>query len=158
MDKMTGASDQEAGELTSTVIGANVIVRGDIEGATDLHVQGRVLGKVSVTGVILDADAEIDGPVTAEAVVIGGHVNGPVEARAVHVKSTGRIEGDVTYASLQIETGGRLAGRLIISDGSDFQGSKTQEPALRGAKPRSEMVESGQELVRMAARLRRVAE
>ena len=157
MDKSTGRPDPDAGEQTSTVIGADVVVRGDIEGPTDLHVQGRVLGKVSVTGLILDEDAEIDGPVTAEAVVISGHVNGPVEARAVHVKSSGRIEGDVTYASLQIEAGARLSGRLVISDGSDAGVTKL-DSASRNAKPRSELAESGQELVRMAARLRRAAE
>ena len=158
MDKATGRAGQEASELTSTVIGADVVVMGDIEGPTDLHVQGRVLGKVHVTGLILDEDAEIDGPVTAEAVVIAGHVNGPVEARAVHVKSTGRVEGDVTYASLQIETGARLSGRLNISDGSDVSVAKLVDAPPRNAKPRSELAESGQELVRMAARLRRAAE
>ena len=152
----TGQHDEGAGELTSTVIGANVVVRGDIEGATDLHVSGRVLGGVSVTGLVIDAGAEIDGPVVAQAAVIGGRVNGGVEAKAVHIKATARVDGDVSYESIQIEAGGRVSGRLIIDDGDEPR-AKLSDPTGRGGKP-SEAAESGQELVRLAARLRRASE
>ena len=158
MDKVTGKPEQDAGEMTSTVIGADVVVRGDIEGPTDLHVQGRVLGKVNVTGLILDEGAEIDGPVTADAVMIGGHVTGSVEAKAVHVQPSGRVEGDVTYATLQIDAGARLIGRLVVSDGSELSVAKLVDPGLRVAKPRADAGETSQEFVRMAARLRRAAE
>lgn len=155
MDKATRAQDEDP-RPPGSVIGRDVVVRGDIEGASDLHVQGRVLGGVSVHGLVLDTDAEISGPVTAEAVVISGHVSGAVEARAVDLTATGRIEGDVTYVSLQIEAGARLSGRLTVSDGT--AAAKADEPAPRGAKARSDSADAGQELVRMAARLRRAAE
>lgn len=145
-------------EVTRTVIAADVVVRGDIEGPTDLHVEGRILGKVTVAGVVLEESAEIDGPVTAEAAVIAGTVTGPVIAKAVHVKATARIEGDVSYATLQIEAGARLSGRLIITDESADNVAKLADSASRGSKVRPEADASSQELVRMAARLRRAVD
>ena len=158
MEKPTAQHEKASGEWSSTVVAAGVTIRGDIEGPTDLHVQGKVLGDVSVQGLILDADGEIDGSVMAAAVVISGHVSGPVEAKAVHIKPSGRVEGDVTYATLQIDNGARLSGRLIISDDAELGVAKPADSAPRAVKHRSELEESGQELVRMAARLRRASE
>lgn len=158
MSKATGSPEQEAREPSHTVIAADVVVRGDIEGPTDLHVQGRVLGKVAVTGLVLDGEAAIDGPVTAEAVMIAGHVNGSVEAKAVHVKASARVDGDVSYATLQIEAGARVSGRLIVSDAPDLGSAKPSEPRTPEGTAKPDTTASGQELVRMAARLRRVSE
>ena len=157
MTRANTPSDQDGLKLTNTIVGAGVVVRGDIEGPTDLHVHGTVLGKVVVTGLVLEDHAEIDGPVIAEAVVISGHVNGSVQAKAVHVKSTARIEGDVTYTTLQVEAGARLSGRLILSDDAEIGANSAQDASVRGSTSRSELTDSGQELVRMTARLRRAA-
>ena len=158
MDKMAGQTEQAAGGRTSTVIGADVMIRGDIEGPTDLHLQGRVTGKVAVMGLVVDEGAEIEGTVSAEAVSISGRVNGSIEAKAVHLTSTARVDGDVTYASLQVEAGARLTGRCSFFEAAEQNVVRFAEPASRDADTKPELTESGQELVRLAARLRRAAE
>ena len=147
-------------QRTGTVIGAHVVVRGDIEGVTDLHIEehARVLGKVSVAGLVLEQSAEIDGPVQAEAAVIGGFVNGSVEAQAVEVKGTARVTGDITYTNLRVESGARIAGRLILDDDSEATTAKAPDDKWE-ARVRSELADAGKEpLVRMTGRLRRASE
>ena len=158
VDKMAGQTEQATRERTSTFIGSDVVVRGDIEGPTDLHLQGRVIGKVAVVGLVVDEAAGVEGSVAAEVVAISGHVMGSVDARNVHLTSTARVEGDVTYTSLQIDVGARLSGRCAFADGNEQNIVKFAEPAARDAEPKSELAESGQELVRLAARLRRASE
>ena len=154
MDPLKTHAEAPIPERTSTLVGANVVIRGDLEGATDFQLEGRVTGHVSVVGLIMAEGAEIEGPVTAEAVVISGRINGSVDAMAVHLKSTARVEGDITYTSLQIEAGAQLLGRCIFSDGVEAKGRKS---GAKETDARSETAESSQELVRLAARLRRTA-
>ena len=148
-------------QRTSTVIGPHVVVRGDIDGVTDLHIHehARVLGKVSVAGLVLERSAEIDGPVQAEAAVLGGFVNGSVQAQAVEVKGTARVTGDITYTNLRVESGARIAGRLILDDGSEPVSESKAADDKWDARVRSELADAGQDpLVRMTARLRRASE
>ena len=158
MDQTAGQTGQADRERTSTLIGADVVIRGDVEGPTDLHLHGRVTGKVAVIGLIVEKGAEIEGPVTADAVAISGHVNGSIEARTVHLTATARVEGDVAYSNLQIDAGARLSGRCAFSEGAEQNVVKLTEANARGTEAKPELGESGQELVRLAARLRRAAD
>ena len=153
MGQVSGHADRASRERPATAVGAGVMIRGDVEGVTDLHVQGMIVGKVAVADLIVDDDAVIDGPVTATAVVIAGRVIGPIKARSVHLAATARMEGDVTCESIQIEAGARFTGRCIAEDAFD----EKVVPILRAAPEEdSGLGDAGQELLRLAARLRQV--
>jgi cytoskeletal protein CcmA (bactofilin family) len=153
-------------DLSLSVIGPEVVVRGDVSGRSDLHVHGQVVGSVEVHGLVLEPGAVIEGPVTASAVVLSGAVTGAVEAKAVHLTATSRVEGDMTYDTLQIDAGARVSGQVSVA------GAKPAEPAEpaadapvrrvraaeRAGAAGEEPSDTGREFARMAARLRQVAE
>ena len=151
MGQGLGQTDRAPPRRPATVVGAGVVIRGDIESACDLRLRGLVVGKVAVADLTVEGGALIDGPVTAEAVCISGRVIGPVHARTVHLLATARMEGDVTCESLQIEPGARFIGRCNAEDGSGEDFAST--PA--GLESDGDLGDAGQEFLRLAARLRR---
>lgn len=153
MSRPSEHADDATRGRPATVVARGVVFRGDIEGATDLQVQGQVLGKVLVADLLLDADGLIEGSVRAEAVVIGGRMVGPVEAETVHLAATASVEGDVTCRSIQIDPGARFTGRCI-SDEQHHEKAAVFARSLDGASAPEDETEK---LLSLAARLRRIA-
>ena len=153
----------------ATSVAAGVVISGAIEGDTNLHVHGRVMGKVEVGGdLVVDEGGVIDGAVRADSAVVRGWVNGPITARTVRLGSTARIDGDISCSSLEIQPGARLRGHCSSheepADAVELWRKSLSAPALIGdlrddapayPMPRSE---TGQDLIRLAARLRRFSE
>lgn len=167
---MTQASAQNptAAARPATNVPAGVVISGAIEGVTDLHVHGRVMGKVEVGDLVVEDGGVIDGPVRAEAAVIRGWVIGPINARTVRLGATARIDGDISCASLEIQQGARLRGHCSSHDeppGDVVQLWRASLPTpAAGEPPRlapassTPLSDAGQDMIRLAARLRRFSE
>jgi cytoskeletal protein CcmA (bactofilin family) len=99
-------------EPRHTHIAAGTRLRGEIGGATEVRVEGEVVGEVRVDApVIVGADGVIEGPVTAPVVRVGGRVIGDVHAAdRVEVLATGSVEGTIA------------APRIVIAEGAFFKG------------------------------------
>ena len=136
-----------------TVIAPGMTINGDIDGSGELHLGGRITGKVRVTTLLVGESAEIDGAVAAEAVDVLGRITGPVEAGSVHLRATAVIDGDITYSSLKVDVGARISGRINYNDA----GTAKVINIGRGdsSEPRNEAAE---ELLGLATRLRRATE
>ncbi|MFN6935721.1 MAG: polymer-forming cytoskeletal protein [Tsuneonella sp.] len=97
---------------TFSVIGSDVVIRGDIEATVDLHIDGRVEGDIKCASLVQGDGSHIEGAVTAETARIGGSVSGSITARDLVVLRTARINGDVNYDALTIEQGAEVEGRF----------------------------------------------
>ncbi len=98
---------------TATIIGETVKVRGNLSGDEDLHVLGRVDGRVDLQRTLVVAPS---GIVKAEVVVKNAIVSGVVvgnlrATESVEITREGRMVGDI------------FAPRVIIVDGASFRGS-----------------------------------
>lgn len=141
--------DQDA----RSIIGPGVTIRGDVEGPCELHLEGRVIGRVAVSGLLVAERAEIEGPVQAEAVDVSGRITGALEAGHVHLRATAVVESDITYTSLQMDAGARLSGRVTYVD------AKAAKVISIGRGDAGDMrSEAAEELAGMAGRLRRAME
>src|SRR4051794_39242317 len=76
-----------------THIAPGTRLRGEIGGATEVLVEGEVVGEVRVDAlVIVGTDGVIEGPVTAPVVRVGGRVIGDINASdRVEVLATGSV-------------------------------------------------------------------
>jgi len=101
-----------ARQSTFSVLGGDVVVRGDISASVDLHLEGRVEGDVSCASLVQGPESVIHGAVSAETARLAGTVDGSIIVRALIIQASARITGDVTYESLTIEQGSRIEGRL----------------------------------------------
>lgn len=100
------------GNTTFSVIGADVLIKGDISASEDLHVDGQVQGDISCTSLVQGPSSEVHGAITAESARLAGRVIGSISARELVILQSAQIEGDVHYDALTIEQGAAVDGRF----------------------------------------------
>ena len=97
---------------TFSVIGPDVIIKGDIKATADLHVDGRIEGDISCSSLVQGESSAVTGAILAESARLAGRVQGSISASQLVVLRTARIEGDVFYDALTIEQGAEVTGRF----------------------------------------------
>ena len=80
----------------------------------DVRIAGRFKGDVCVDGNFrIDSAGRLEGQVTASGVVIGGELQGNIDAaKHVELLTTGVIVGDVKATSLTVAAGCRMRGHV----------------------------------------------
>lgn len=127
---------------TFSVIGADVVVKGDISASADLHIDGTIQGDIKCASVVQGETSEIIGGVTAETARLSGKVSGSINARDLTILKSAQVEGDVHYDALTIEQGAQVDGRFAPNSQRQSgqersaQGSsaKTDKPAEKAPK------------------------
>lgn len=96
------------------LIGKGIMVRGEISGTGDLHVAGRMEGKVILTGtLVVEEGAELEADVRATTIVVGGRVRGNLMAAArIELLPSGRLHGNCRARSLVVREGALLNGKI----------------------------------------------
>lgn len=107
-----GTAQTNARRGQFSVLGADILVTGDITATADLHIDGRVEGDVRCGSLVQGAESQIFGRVEAEDARLAGLVEGAVHVRRLIIERTARITGDVEYETLTVEQGGHIDGRL----------------------------------------------
>ena len=117
-------------DIVQCLIGHDVELQGDITITGGLHIDGKVIGNITVregnaARMTLSAGAMIDGNVTVNDADINGTIKGDVHARStVVLYPHSKIDGDVYYESLEIKKGARINGRLIaLNEGATKPGN-----------------------------------
>lgn len=95
-----------------SVIGADILVTGNIEAEVDLLIEGRVLGDVRCATLILGEKSSIKGKVLADRVRVSGSVEGAVETTDLAIEASARVKGDVTFSRLRVANGGVIEGTM----------------------------------------------
>src|SRR3712207_4901858 len=104
-------------QVTASVLGSDLVIKGGIEGRGEIQLQGRAWGDVKVERLIVGDAAELEGSVDAVMVEVRGRVAGSITARQVRLLPTAKGEGDITYEQLAIELGAQFEGRCSRSKG-----------------------------------------
>ena len=120
---------------TFSIIGADVIVTGNISASVDLHIDGRVEGDIACASLVQGEESLIKGAIVAETAKLAGTVEGSIVARDLIIQASARIMGDVTYENLTIEQGSQVEGRFSHRRGG------SAAPAVRAMSDQSETLE-----------------
>lgn len=102
-----------------SLIGSSTAINGDIDFDGGLRVDGRVRGHIhggmnTTSTLVIGESGQVEGEIRASHVVIHGKVNGPVLATEyLELLATARVEGDVTYNTLEMHVGAVVDGRLL---------------------------------------------
>ena len=97
---------------TFSVIGSDVVIKGDISATVDLHVDGRIEGDIACASLVQGEGSHVEGAITAETARLAGSVSGSITARELVILRTAKISGDVHYDALTIEQGAEVEGRF----------------------------------------------
>jgi cytoskeletal protein CcmA (bactofilin family) len=94
-------------------MGQSLIIKGELTGAEDLALDGRVEGKISLPDHVLTvgADAHLNAEIVAKSVIILGTVTGNVTAKdKFELRAGGVMEGQL------------LAPKVAMAEGATFNG------------------------------------
>lgn len=96
-----------------SLIAAGLTIEGKIEGAGHVRIAGNFKGDVHVQGnLTIEAGAHLTGGVRANTVIVGGELEGNIDAAArVELLQTGVLNGDLKAGSLTVAAGSRMRGR-----------------------------------------------
>jgi cytoskeletal protein CcmA (bactofilin family) len=96
-----------------SLIAAGLTIEGKIEGSGHVRIAGNFKGDVHVQGnLTIEAGARLTGGVRANTVIVGGELEGNIDAAArVELLQTGILNGDLKAGSLIVAAGSRMRGR-----------------------------------------------
>lgn len=103
----------------SAVIGAGIVINGDISGSENLTIEGKVKGHIHLAAheVLIGQSGEIQADVTAKLIRVSGKVHGDLNGKEkVVISKTGNVRGNI------------VAPRVLLEDGAVFKGSIDMDP------------------------------
>jgi cytoskeletal protein CcmA (bactofilin family) len=100
----------------SSLIGAGTELCGRLTTESDLRVEGRIAGEITVRGELtVGAEARVDGPLRARSVTVAGAVLGTVHGEErVEIVRGGSVAGDIRSACIVLGEGSELDGRIEL--------------------------------------------
>ena len=110
----TPASSSSTARAGLSVIGKTLFVKGEVEAAEDMLVEGRVEGAIKHTAnqLTIGVSGVVNADIDAKNLVIEGTVEGNiVGAESVVIKDSADVRGNV------------YTGRISIADGAQFSGT-----------------------------------
>ncbi len=102
-----------------TVIGKTTTIRGDVDFAGTLHIEGTVIGNVRAESddeatLILDEDSMIQGDITVANILVNGTVEGDIfSTKHAELLPHAQIKGNVYYNLIEMSVGSAVNGSLV---------------------------------------------
>jgi len=96
-------------------ISGAIVVRGDVVSTEDLVIDGQIHGSIGIGdhSLTIGSDAKVVADLAAKNVTISGTVKGNVIGNSkVELKSTAKVEGDVTAPTFVMADGAALSGKV----------------------------------------------
>jgi cytoskeletal protein CcmA (bactofilin family) len=99
--------------MKESIISSGLTIEGKIEGAGHVRIAGVFKGDVNVQGnLTIEQGAHLTGGVKADTVVIGGQLDGNIDAASrVELLATGILNGELKAGSLTVAAGSRMRGK-----------------------------------------------
>lgn len=95
------------------IIGNGTLIKGEIESNGDIRIDGRVVGSLKSTGkVVVGQNGSIEGEIHCKQADFSGYVKGTINVdELTSLKSTSKVEGELTTKQLYIEIGAIFTGK-----------------------------------------------
>jgi cytoskeletal protein CcmA (bactofilin family) len=136
-NKMSSVVDSMP-DASRLYIGEGVTIKGEISVPDTLVVCGSVEGDVSVGNLVVGETGVIKGRIiVAQNAEISGKVFEKLDVKCLMIlRSTSRVDGNVSYGMLQIEQGATIAGGISSTEYRPEQKpAKSEQPVRQEQKP-----------------------
>ncbi|MBL0342249.1 MAG: polymer-forming cytoskeletal protein [Bacteroidetes bacterium] len=106
------------------LIGAGTVIEGEVKATGDLRVDGTIIGSVSSKSkVVVGSTGQVHGDVSCQNADISGSVKGKmIVAEMLFLKSSAKINGDIS------------TGKLVVEVGASFTGNCNMGPMIKDMK------------------------
>ena len=95
MDTSTRAPDSSS--LSISTIGEDLTITGNVSSKGELHLDGQVQGDIRCVALVVGENAQLEGNVVAEYVIVRGQLKGSVRALTVTLEAESQVEGDLFH-------------------------------------------------------------
>ena len=112
----TSARPQDSSPLSISTIGEDLTIIGNVTSKGELHLDGEIQGDVHCVALVLGENAQLNGGVVAEDVMVRGRLIGSVRALRVMLQSQAHVKGNLFHKSLAVEQGAHFEGESRPSD------------------------------------------
>ncbi len=101
----------------SSIIGADMVVDGNIRAKEAVRVEGSVTGDVETEGaLIISSSGKVKGNVKGSSIIIGGSLEGDLTSGGrTEVASTGKVIGNIRTKSLIVDENAVFQGQCIMN-------------------------------------------
>lgn len=101
----------------SSIIGADMVVDGNIRAKEAVRVEGSVTGDVETEGaLIISSSGKVRGNVKGSSIIIGGSLEGDLTSGGrTEVASTGKVIGNIRTKSLVVDENAVFQGQCIMN-------------------------------------------
>ena len=102
------------------LIGNGTTIKGDIESNGDIRIDGRLIGSLKSNGkVTIGATGVMEGDLNCKQAEIAGVVKGNINTEELTaLKSTSKVEVDLSTKQLLIEVGAQFTGKCVMGQQS----------------------------------------
>lgn len=102
--------------VKESLIAAELTIEGKVEGTGHIRMAGNFKGDVNVDGnLTIEPGAKVTGAVRARTVVIGGELEGNIDAAShVELLETGVLNGDLRAGTFVVASGSRMRGQVAF--------------------------------------------
>ena len=111
----TIAQGASSGSPTRSVIDSWVVITGSLLSHGEVQIDGRIIGDICCTHLIVGEGAAITGSIIAQEVFIRGAVAGTIRAKRVILQESARVDSEIYHELLSIEEGARFHGRARLN-------------------------------------------
>ena len=123
------ASQVQAVERITSVLGPVVIWHGSINGSGGIRIEGAFEGEIALRGMLVIGET---GRVTcqnvrANTVIVAGAVRGNITTQKLEIRATGRVWGDVVTTAFVTEEGAFLRGQIRMEETVELDLEPTPE-------------------------------
>jgi cytoskeletal protein CcmA (bactofilin family) len=106
----------------STVLGRSIVIRGEITGAEDLVIDGKVDGVVTLkeSRLTVGPNADLHANLDVHDAVLLGRCEGNITATGrVELRKGAALVGDLSAARVSMEDGAALQGKVSMTGGKE---------------------------------------
>src|SRR5689334_4417379 len=133
----TAAKQASLGEIT-TLLGRGAAFEGKLTFEGTVRIDGRFRGEVfSDDTLVIGEGALVEAEIDIGEIIIQGTVVGNIKAkRSIEIHAPGRVKGDITTPSLQIDKGVIFEGRSFMEGAAKPKGAAPGAAAAQPAPPK----------------------
>ena len=109
-------------------IGANISIKGQIQGDEDLVIEGKIEGTIHLQNhaLHLGPKCHVSAEIRAKTITVEGQVDGDIySSERLEIRKSGRVTGNIVTPRLALEDGARLKGSVDME--REAAGQKTRE-------------------------------
>ena len=101
----------------NVIIGNGVKMIGEITDADNVQIDGNADVTMNTDNLVVGSTGDVKGTITSNNIDVSGKLEGKITAiGTLTVQELGTVSGSIEYQNMQIKLGGKIRGKIKVSD------------------------------------------